>query len=124
MNTNNKNHPVYQYILDSVNSVDYDLEKQPETDQEKLQFVLDTFRKEYDHEIKRQGEHRAFKEWLSGLPSAINIDFKNYYILQLAKQWRSIPKDATGKQEDKIIENWFNFITVKFFVLCRRNKVD
>jgi len=124
MNTNSKNHPVYKYILDYVYSAEYDLEKQPETDQEKLQFVLNAFRSEYSHMIKRVGEFKAFSEWLSGLPMALNIDFENYKILQLAKEWHSIPENATEKQEDKIIENWFNFITMKFFILCRRNKVN
>jgi hypothetical protein len=131
MNTNSKNHPVYQYILDCVNEnakEEYNLKKQPATDQEKLQFVLSTFRKEYKHEINRRGEYKAFSEWLSGLPSAIFIDFENYKILQLAEKWGSIPDGLTEKRkdkyEDKLILSWFNFITVKFFVLCKRNKVN
>jgi hypothetical protein len=121
--TNNKNHPVYNYIISAIYPDECELEKQPETDKEKLQFVLNTFKSEYNHMIKRVGEYKAFQEWLSGLPSVFNIDFENYKILKLAKKWKSIPKNATEKQEDKIIENWFNFITMKFFALCRRNKV-
>jgi hypothetical protein len=124
MRTTSKNHPVNQYILNAVYSEESNIEKQPETDQEKLQFVLDTFRSEYDHMIKRVGGFKAFSEWLSGLPSVLNIDFTNYNILQLAKEWGSIPEDATEKQEDKILANWWNFIAMHFFTLCRRNKVS
>jgi hypothetical protein len=126
-NTNSKNHPVYNYILSCVNEnakEEYNLDKELETDKEKLQFVLDTFRSEYDHAIKRQGEYAAFREYLSCLPTSFNVDFEDYKILKLARLWNSIPENATEKQEDKIIENWYNFITMKFFVLCRRNKVN
>jgi hypothetical protein len=122
MRTTSKNHPVNQYIIDCIYSAEHELLKQPETDQEKLQFVLNTFRSEYNHEIKRVGEFRAFSEWLSGLPSVLDIDFQNYNILQLAKKWNSIPENATEKQEYKILSNWWKFIAMRFFTLCRRNK--
>ena len=125
MKTTDKRHPVYAYILNAVMEnakEEYNLEKQPETDQEKIQFVLDTFRKEYGWNIARHGFNVSFGQWLIGLPSAINIDFENYKILELARKWGSLPENATERQEDKIINNWFNFITVKFLQLAKRVK--
>ena len=58
--------------------------------------------------------------WIMGLPTCLNIDFENYKILELAKLWGSIPENATEKQEDKILANWWNFIAVKFFQLVRK----
>jgi len=122
MKTTNAKHPVYQYMIDAIDGEGYD--KVLNTTEEKLQFVLDTFRAEYDWRIKRDGEYKAFTEWLSGLPSSFNIDFENYRILELAHKWESLPDNATDSQEWKIINNWFNFIMVKFFQLCKRYKVQ
>lgn len=126
MKTNSRQHPVFNYLLNCIPSDAEILEGwgiKTETDTQRIKFVLDTFRNEYGHEIKRIGEHRAFTNWLMGLPSGINIDFEYYEILKLGKLWESIPENATEKQENKICENWFNFITVKFFQLCKFYKV-
>ena len=122
MKTTNKNHPVYEYILNSIDGEGYGVTLI--TPEDKLKFVLDTFRSEYMWSIERYGEYAAFKEWLQGLPSSINIDYTNYEILRLAHDWESIPANATSSQEQRIIENWFNFIMVKFFQLCKRYKIN
>jgi hypothetical protein len=127
MRTTDKNHPVWKYMLNAINDnlkEEYGLDKEPETDQEKVQFVLDTFKSEYGFNVSKYGLQGAFKEWLMGLPSVFNIDFENYKIIEIAKKWGSIPENATEKQEDKILENWFNFIACKFFQLCRKLKVQ
>lgn len=126
MKTTRKDHPVYAYILAAINEdlkLNYNLDNEPTTDRERVQFVLDTFKSEYGWNIPRYGLQGAFKEWLMGLPTVIGIDFENYKIIEIAKKWGSLPVNATEKQEDKIIENWFNFITVKFFQLCKKLKV-
>lgn len=123
MNTNIKKH-AFKYILDSIDGDGYDV--QLTTDKEKIDFVYDTFSNEYSYTIehyKRAGinEKRVFADYLAGLPSCINIEFRNYYILEMAKQWGSIPENATERQEDKIISNWFAFIATNFFQL--KNKL-
>ena len=126
MRTTDKKHPVYQYMLDAINDDlkgNYNLDHEPTTDKERVQFVLDTFKSEYGWNIPRYGLHGAFKEWLMGLPTVIGIDFENYKIIEIAKKWGSLPVNATERQEDKIIKNWFNFIAVKFFQLCRKHKL-
>lgn len=122
MKTTNKNHPVFEYILNSIDGEGYGVTLI--TPEDKLKFVLDTFRSEYMWSIKRYGEYRAFTEWLQCLPSSLNIDYTNYEILRLAHDWESLPANATGSQEQRIIDNWFNFIMVKFFQLCKRYKIN
>lgn len=122
MNTNNaefKNN-VYSYILSCIDAEAYGIELN--TDKEKINFVLDTFKKEYSYQIKYYGSNlnRAFSEYLAGLPTCINIDFENYKILEIAKKWGSIPQNANENQEDKILNNWFKFITNYFFRLERK----
>ena len=114
-----------QYILDNITSDGYieEGQKEPSTDKEKLQFLMDTFKSEYGWAIERYGIYKAFTEWLMGLPSVFSIDFMNYDILQLAKKWGSIPENATERQENKILANWWNFITVKTFQLFNKHHI-
>ncbi len=123
---------VKEYIINAIDNSNYDDEQgQPllfdskeENPKEWLCFLYDTFRSEYGWHIEQVGEQRAFREWIMGLPSSFNIDFENYKILQIAVKWGSIPAEYTEKQADKILENWFNFITVKTFQLFRKYKIQ
>ena len=109
-------------VIDSISSEGFDV-KEPKTDKEKLQFLKDTFRSEFGFQIERIGERKAFEEWISGLPSSFNIEFTNVGILKLAKKSGSLPQDATEKQEARVLENYFNFITVKTFQAFNKFKV-
>jgi hypothetical protein len=119
MNTHAKKH-AFNYILDSIDGDGYGVELT--TDKQKIDFVYDTFKSEYGYTIEYYGnnEQRAFSEYLAGLPSCINIEFRNYYILEMAKQWGSIPSEPTEKQEEKILSNWFNYIATNFLQLRRK----
>jgi hypothetical protein len=109
--TLNLNKKAFTYILNAIDGDNYGIVLN--TDAEKLQFLSDTFEKEYGFMIKKVGYLKALIEWMQGLPSAFNVDFENYRIIEIAKEWGSIPEDATDKQEDKILDNWFNLIANK-----------
>jgi len=111
-----------KYVIDCIDSEGYDVTTN--TPEEKLKFLRKTFRSEYGHMIDRVGEQRAFKEWIMGLPSSFNLEFNNYDILKLAKKSGSLPENATDKQEDRVLENYFNFMTAKTFQAFRKYKVD
>jgi hypothetical protein len=131
---------VKQYILDAISSEGYDVDielimeanKQnisfEEYDKGRLQFIYNNFKSEYGWSIERVGEHKAFTEWIQGLPSSFNVDFENYKILELARKWGSISPDLKGKalerREDLILSGWFNFITVKTFQLFKKYKIN
>lgn len=122
--TKQLNENVFAYIIDAIDGTGYG--KELTTDKEKLQFVADCFKSEYAYpeNIRYYGSYsKCFTSWLQGLPSSFNIDFENYRIIQIAKLWNSIPHNATEKQEDKILENWFSFITNKTFQLMKKHKV-
>lgn len=127
--TNSFSHPVFAYILNCIDS-QYAEElgmKIPQTEQEKLQYVVDVFKSEYSFSIKREGLYKSFESWLMGLPAVINIDFENYKILEFAYKWKSIQNIKSERireaRENLILGNWFNYITVKFFRLCNHHKV-
>lgn len=131
MRTTNKQHPVYAYLVNALKDVEtiqleYGIVVE-DTIAARLQWTIDTFRKEYVYpeNVRRYGnEVNIFREWLMCLPSAIHVDFAYYRIIELSKEWGSIPQDATEKQEDKVCENWFNFIVNKFHSLCKSHKVQ
>ena len=115
---------VYSYILNAIDSEVYDVETN--TDTEKLQFLMDTFKKEYVYpdNLRRYGNYQeVMRQWIMGLPSVFNIEFRNHAILEIAKQWESLPENGTEKQEDAIIENWFNLIAAKTFSLMREHGI-
>jgi hypothetical protein len=129
MNTNSKSHPVWAYLMDCIPSLEQiknEWNKDATTDKERIQFVMDCFHDEYCYadNMKRYGSYQnCFAEWLMGLPSAFNVDFENYRIIEISKEWGSIPQDATENQEYKIISNWFNFIAAKFMQLASKNGI-
>ena len=113
-----------QYILDRIDFDGYDFPSDATiTTEGKLNCLAETFKSEYCHEynLRRYGSYqRIMAEWLAGLPSCINIPFYNHDILKLAKEMGSLPEDATEKQEDRILENYWNFIAQQIFKMFRK----
>lgn len=66
------------------------------------------FTNEYHWRVDQVGQIKALTDWLQGL--AINIAFYNDEILHLARSWGSLPANATERQEDKILDNYWNFM--------------
>jgi hypothetical protein len=123
-------HPVFYYLVDNLKSCEdiareYD-EKAHNTITARLEWTLKQFRAEYcfPDNLKRYGnETNVFREWLMGLPSAFYVEFRNHAILDLAKKWGVLKDNATEREEDKLLNNWFNFAAVKFFQLCKKHGV-
>ena len=79
--------------------------------QEIIEIIKDSFYSSHSWAVDRYGMQRALTEWLQGL--ALPIHFYYSDIIQLAKEWGSIPQDATSKQEDKICDNYWSFMANK-----------
>ena len=109
------------YILGSIDGTPYDIKT--DTNQERIDFLRDTFFSEQGFNIMRFGQLKAMQDWLSGLPSSISIAFSNYDILDLAVQWGAIPAHASERQQDKIIDNYFNFMANKVLQLLNGYRV-
>lgn len=111
-----------RYIIKSIDSEVYDIKTTGR--KQKLQFLMDTFKKEAGWNIERVGEQNAFRDWTQGLPSVFGIEFENYQILNLAQKMGSLPKKATEKQEDRILENYWNFIANITFKMFKKYKIN
>ena len=106
------------YILSTIEE---DTEGKPiKTDEEKIKYIFDRFYSEYGFMIERVGKQKAISEWLSGL--AINIPYCNYDIIQLAKNMGSVNNDLTSIQEDRICENYWNFMA--FMILKLEEELE
>jgi len=112
--SSNLDQTVKRYLIDSIYSEGYEVD--PQTTEEKIAFVEHEFHATHQWSIDRIGEQKALAEWLMGLPSIVNVEFTYYRIIALAKEWGSIPKDATVAEENKITENYWNFLAAK---LCQ-----
>lgn len=124
MTTKELNENVFNYILNAIDGEGFGKEFTSNTD--KLSFLFETFKSEYcyPYNLQRYGSYQeTFRQWIMGLPSCFNIAFSYYEIISIGKKWGSIPQNATNKQEQKIINNWFNLIASKTFQLMKKYKV-
>ena len=92
------------------------------TRQERIEYLFNRFNNEYGFNIKRMGKRKALAEWLSGL--AIPIRFYNADIISLAKEMGSVEEDLTAKQEDNILENYWDFMASMILLLEREKQSD
>ena len=89
----------------------------------KVQNFFKVFNDEYGYEIKKQGEYNALAEYMQNQPSSISLPCYYHEQIELAKEFGSIPQDATEKQEQKIIDNFYNFFTTYLLQLKRTMKI-
>lgn len=116
---------VSDYIINAIDSTLYNVETN--TEAEKLQFLADTFKKEYcfPENLKRYGSYQnVLAEWIMGLPSVFNIDYENYRIIELAKEWGTLDQNASESKEDLVIRNWFNLIAFKTIRLMKKHNIS
>ena len=103
-----------KYILSVIDSED--LPSETMTNKEKVFFIMDRFVKEYCYQqnLDRHDNDmtKLMAEWLSGL--AINIPYTYCDIIKLSKD---LLETDTLKDEDKIIENYFNFMAIQIMRL-------
>ena len=109
-----------EYLIDCIA---YPENASATNDYLKIQNFFKVFNDEYGYEIKRQGEYNALAEYMQNQPSSISLPCYYHEQIELAKEFGSIPQDATEKQEQKIIDNFYNFFTNYLLQLKRTMKI-
>lgn len=110
-----------QLIIDNIDTYgSYGLKNA--TELEKIKLLKNSFYSEYGWAVNRMGLQNAIESWLRGLPSIITLPFANYEIIEIAKQWGSLPQNATEKQEDKILNNYWRLMAANIVKLFRKIK--
>jgi len=107
------------YILDCIDSED-DLINKELTKEEKIKYLFNRFYSEYGFMVERVGKQNAIAEWLSGL--AINIPYSYCDIIELAKNLGSADHNLSSVQEDRICENYWNFMAYMILLLEKEIK--
>jgi len=117
MRLSQKTHDLYNnYLLQSLDFDGFDLPK-AKTNKDLINLFFGVFNSEVGYNIARIGEYKALAEYLSGLPSCINIDFDNHLIIERAKKYGSLKPCANESDEDKILDNYWHFMANKLIVL-------
>ncbi len=124
MLTNEQMAQIESYILESIDSSGYGRDLEGKSAAEKLQFVSGTFSAEYGWRIARFGRQKALAEWLAGLPSAINIEYRNSEILKLAESWSELPANASDSRCCDYLESWFTRMAFRILQLARKHGVN
>jgi|SaaInlStandDraft_1057018.scaffolds.fasta_scaffold48547_4 hypothetical protein len=122
LRTNSKKYlnNIQTYLLNAIDSDGY--ENKPTTDKEKISFLIDCYNSEYNHAYNVKmypNEQIRFGNWLSGLPSVLNIPFYPSGILELAKELQEV-ETYDKKTEDRICENYFNFMALHILKLNQK----
>lgn len=112
---------VKRHILANIDGSAYDVVT--ESVPQKVKFLQECFEQEMSYRIKQVGRQAALKDWYAGLPTACTVEFSNYEILALARDWGSLPDHATERQEQKILDNWFNLVAAKTLQLFNGYRV-
>lgn len=109
---------IREYILNCIDASGYGIDASTEI--EKLQFLRDTFKKEYGDHLKHYGNwQKTFVDWMMGLPSSFNIDFENCRILELMARWHRETK--TVSTEARILEYYWGMLYMEVNYLLKKN---
>jgi hypothetical protein len=107
------------FFVSKIDGENY--EKELKTEKEKISFVLDCFVSEkLAYERRNLSKQILFAEWLSGLPSCVDIPFMNYDIIELAV-W--ITGEMSEKEKNRVLENYWIFMVGIFRRLCKKHKI-
>lgn len=102
---NNIQKQVREYLISCIDSSGYNIEA--ETDQQKKDFIKETFWAEYGFQVKRVGLQAACQDYLQGLPSSCTVEFWNDKIIEILKEWGVIKESMREEtQYKKIVEYW------------------
>ena len=96
-----------KYILDCLSTEDALIDRDY-SDDEKIAYLFNRFYSEYDWAIERYGKLKALSEWLQGL--AINIEYYDDAIVQLAEEMGSIDENPTEKMRGIVLNNYWDFM--------------
>ena len=95
-----------EYILSCIED---DIDGKPLTsDTDKINYIFKRFYSEYGWKVQQVGKFAAMTDWLQGL--ALNIEYRNYAIIDLAVRLGSIDQNPSEKLQDKVCDNYWRFM--------------
>ncbi len=114
---------IKDYVLQSIDGDSYDVEFTD--DKHRIQFLRDTFLKEYVHENNQHlPTQKLFIDWVQGLPNSFSVVFYNYDIIKKLNKWAGTELDINDKNEHEYLENYWYLLFREFSALCRKHNID
>lgn len=116
----------YNYVLDSIDesATANNLDLTFEDDRSRIEFFLEQFNEEYNHEWRKQSYpslRLRISEYLQGIPSSISIHFYYHDIIRLTKEWEGY---KSKNKEEYFCNNWFKILATCILQLAVRYKID
>lgn len=95
-----------EYILSCIEE---DIEGNPITSEaDKINYIFDRFNSEYGWRVQQVGKLSAMTDWLQGL--ALNIEYRNYALIDLAVKLGSIDENPSEKLQEQVCDNYWRFM--------------
>lgn len=97
------------------------------TTAEKLENVVQEFKSWYCPYERRRNPNKAkaFRDFLQGLPSCLNVEYAYYCIRETVRRWHGQTLEESEKYSDEqIADSYYWLIYREFCVLCKQNKVE
>jgi len=95
-----------EYILSCIED---DIDGKPLTsDTDKINYIFKRFYSEYGFRVQQVGKFAAMTDWLQGL--ALNIEYWNDAIIDLAIRLGSIDENPSEKLQQKVSANYWRFM--------------
>lgn len=112
-----------KFLFDAIDFSNYDIPN-PSTLGGRVIMLYKIYLDEYTKDgvpFQNRTHQDNFAEWLSGLPSSIYIPYRNYEIEHLIGELYGVdPADIPAKKLDKMVNNYWSFISVKFFQILNK----
>ena len=94
------------YILSNI---DEDIDGKPITSEaDKINYIFDRFNSEYGWRVQQVAKVVAMVDWLQGL--ALDIEFCNHEIINLAVRLGSIDENPSEKLQERVCDNYWRFM--------------
>lgn len=106
---------VYKYILDSIEN---DELGNNATNEDKIRKFIDVFHDEYDdlyHRRLYKYKYIHIANYLQGLPSICSVDYEDYRIEQLGKEWGFINSENNSGY---FVYHWFEMLATRIIELA------
>ena len=108
-----------EYLMSVVDGSDYDVVT--ETEQQKKEFIKETFWSEYGDNVKRVGLQKACEDYLKGLPSSCSVEYWNGEIINMLKSWGVIKETMREETQYKKVDEYWIRLSSELSEIVRKD---
>ena len=114
-NTNAFRAIITNFLFEHLNDID----SPKETDTEVADYSKGRFEGETRYDKRKfNNTQERLADWLRGLP--FQLPYWDEDIINLAKSWGTLAADATEKQEQRIVDNYYSFMAYQILKYWER----